>query len=99
MTYENEFNLTFFDYNYNSNTFLDKSIPSKSIIDYKNNFFDSDEYRQKFLPFEKTTYKKNGSYWNNDFDPYHTAMKTIMEDNTIVVNVPGSIIRLPGSYI
>ena len=98
-TYENEFNLTFFDYNYNSNMFLDKSIPSKSIIDYKNNFFDSDEYRQKFLPFEKTTYKKNGSYWNNDFDPYHTAMKTIMEDNTIVVNVPGSIIRLPGSYI
>jgi hypothetical protein len=98
-TYESELNLKFFDFNYNENKFLDKSIESKSIIDFKNKFFESDKYRPKYEFFKEKDFSRNASYWNNDFDAYHAAVKTLTEDNAIVINTTGEITRKPGNFI
>lgn len=98
-TYEGELGVTLTDYNYSENAFTDKLIASKSIVQYKNGFFETEQYRPKFEHFREREYMVRGSYWSNEFDAYHAAMKSMMEDNAIVINTSGEVSRKPGMYI
>ena len=39
---------------------------------------------------------KASTYWNNDVDLYNDAVSKCLEDNTLVLNVPGVINRIAG---
>lgn len=39
---------------------------------------------------------KASTYWNNDVDLYNAAVSKCLEDNTLVLNVPGTINRIAG---
>lgn len=61
------FNYGFFDYDYQHNVFVDKTIKSEEIIDYRNKRFVNTNYKDKFeyLFDSKQKYYSWGSYWNN----------------------------------
>lgn len=103
MTFLDMFNYGFFGYDYQHNVFLDKSVKSEDIINYRNKRFENTSYKNKFeFIFDSTLkYYNWGSYWNNDTlsEVYYHTMKTMTEDNAIVVNCSGVLTRLPGDFV
>lgn len=99
-TYKNYFTKAFFDFDYNRNSFIDATIHTKNIIQFQNNRIESNIYKDKFNFFEdELKLKERGSYWNNDFNIYASAVKTMVEDSSIVVNTVGEVLRKPGYFV
>jgi hypothetical protein len=59
-----------------------------------------DNYNKKFSIVEsELTYKKFGSYWNNEIQCYDDTVKILNNGNALVITVDGNILTKPGSYI
>ena len=95
--YQNYFSREFIDYNYNENAFTDKFINTDSIVKYQNQHVDSNIYKDKYdFTDNNISYLQRGCYWNNDFNIYANAVKTLVDSSSIVINTTGEILRKPG---
>lgn len=92
----NDFNKTMFDYDFNTNSFLNRDLSKKQILNYKNTTVDSKSYQQKFDYFDHEKLFQRGSYWNNDYCIYNNIVKTLIEDTSLVMNTGGMINLKPG---
>ena len=121
----NIYSRDFQDYSFNSNEFVDKSIATKTLLQYYNTRPENSDYINKFKwPLGEAatstttasstlirgtttytaadpaaTYSRRGTYWNNNFQIYDQLYKTLTEDNSLVVNCPGNLIRCPGNVV
>ena len=131
----NIYSRDFQDYSFNSNEFVDKSIATKTLLQYYNTRPENSDYINKFKwPLSEAatstttassmlktmltnmanlvqgattytaadptaTYSRRGTYWNNNFQIYDQLYKTLTEDNSLVVNCPGNLIRCPGNVV
>ena len=133
----NIYSRDFQDYSFNTNEFVDKSIATKTLLQYYNTRPENSDYINKFRwPLHKTMastiaaspklrtilegfnldlldqepatyttgdpsvmYSRRGTYWNNNFQIYDQLYKTLTEDNSLVVNCPGNLIRCPGNVV
>lgn len=89
------------EYDYNYNVFGINDVKSNSIVNYMNSKSVSfDNYNKKFSIVEsELTYKKFGSYWNNEIQCYDDTVKILNNGNALVITVDGNILTKPGSYI
>lgn len=102
-TFKNIYDYNVIDYDYQHNTFIDKSIKSADIIDYQNKKFPNTSYDEKFEKIFNTKFhfKHRSTYWNDNnlIKIYNNALDTLMKDNSIVLNTNGMINRKPGDFV
>lgn len=94
----------FQDYSYSKNEFVDRSIQTTTLLQYYNARPENSDYANKFqLQYldgdNGARFLRRGTYWNNGFQIYDQLYKTLIDDNSLVVNCPGDIIRCPGNVV
>lgn len=101
-TFRSMFRRELYDYDYAHNSFVDCSIPSSSIVDFKNEkpMTTEEHYEKKFNDLKSDLeYKRSDTYWNNDLDIYGEVAKLLNEDNSLVATADAELLRKPGAYV
>ena len=92
-----------FGFDMQHNKFLDKSVKHEDLIKYYNQHYQEDVYKDKFEKVFQTTLKfvDRGTYWNSNEleNAYDNVLKTMFEDNALVMNCAGVINRKPGDFM
>ena len=99
--YNNFFQYDMFSYSRETNQISDIRIEPKSTVNYLNNRYDTDGYEPKYQEMFSSMlpYVNQGSYWNNDQLIYNDSVKALEENNSLVLNITGDILRKPGSLL
>lgn len=93
----------FFEYDKDVNTFKRWTLKNETIRDVLNTLDPSIEVKDQRKRYNLNLSKINssierfGNYWNNDYSIYHNLTKTMLEQNTLVVNMPGRLSTHVGS--
>lgn len=98
--YSNIFDKTIYGYSYKTNEFIRTNFDARRNLNFLNNKIDNSNYRFRFerLPIQPNLdFQQVCSYWNNNFDFYGNAVSLFRENNALVINVTGDIIRQAGS--
>ena len=93
-----KFNTVMWKYSYNENKFIKTGSSNQQTVNYMNSSTGEDaddQLNNAFGPID-SRYMKASTYWNNDVDLYNAAVSKCLEDNTLVLNVPGVINRIAG---
>lgn len=73
---------------------------SKTLANYLNASIDNDNYEQKYVPmftYPNMNHLRIGSYWENDFDVYNESIDALEQNNALILNITGNLMRQPGS--
>lgn len=99
--YSTLFEYDMYKYSREKNTISNIKTEPGTTVNYLNNKYDADDYEPKYQEMFKTTlpYKNQGSYWNNDQALYVDSAKALQENNALVLNITGEILRKPGSLL
>ena len=98
--YKSMFTSQMYGYSYEKNAFTNTTTPDLQNVRYLNNRIDNSDSLQKFLimpSYPGLSFKRNGSYWNNDINFYEDASKILEENDALILNITGEILRQPGS--
>ena len=99
-SYQNLFDTQMFGYSYDKNTFTQVEFSAYESRNYLNNKIDNGDYALKYhsLPeYPMMDFRHTWSYWNNDFNFYYDATSMLEQNGSFIVNMPGEILRQPGS--
>ena len=92
-----------YDYNFQKNKFVEKPIKEAELLQYYNKHFDLTDTSEKFERRFQTEipYITRTAYWANDRlqQMYQNAVDTLLGYNGLIINVPGNIVRKPGTSI
>lgn len=99
--YQNFFDHTLFDYSYDSNNFRTRTVTEKMLLNYANARITNDSYGNRYEALQSPAliHKFEQSFWNNDETIYTDILRTLNENNTIMLNITGDILRKPGSIL
>ena len=101
--FKSQFQHKIFDYDYDTNKFIDNTINVDSILLYRLPNITNDNYINKYstkdIPNNKMTYQQTGSYWNNHIDIYNNSINACLADSSIVVNCEGQLLMTPSSTV
>lgn len=90
-----------YDFQHDKFSTLDKK--EKELLDVLNTHFSVNDYEDRFQKrFDsERSYTTCTAYWNSDVlaETYQNVMRTFMEDNSLVLEVGGSIVRKPSSIV
>lgn len=100
-TYRNFFKYNMYDFSYDENTFDNKKIEPDTIVNYANDRFQTDQYEKKYMKLfnSQLTYRNEGSYWNNNQGIYDDTVRIFEENNSLILNITGELLRKPGSLL
>lgn len=99
--YSSLYNINMFQYFHRDNSISCFSTPSDAITNYLNTSLDITNYNKKYQPFDQNLSKKYtsyGSYWNNNINSYNKLTYALMENNSLILNITGEVLRQPGTY-
>ena len=101
--FKSQFQHKIFDYDYDTNKFIDNTINVDSILLYRLPNITNDNFINKYsindIPNNKMTYQQTGSYWNNHIDIYNNSINACLADSSIVVNCEGQLLITPSSTV
>ena len=91
------------DYDYLHNVFVNKPIKEQDLLDIYNKHVDIEGYQDRFEKRFTSTlkYVSRSTFWNSKMleDIYKNMMDTLLNNNTLVINTNGNIVRKPSSII
>ena len=91
------------DYDYLHNVFVNKPIKEQDLLDIYNKHVDIGGYQDRFEKRFTSTlkYVSRSTFWNSKMleDIYKNMMDTLLNNNTLVINTNGNIVRKPSSII
>lgn len=102
---KNTFLTHLIDYDFEKNIIKTVDFGTKQIINYLNNTnIPDDSYTHRFLEIPLTENEnfeltKNGSYWSNDVNIYNDSTNSILNNNSLILNVEGDITRQVGNAV
>lgn len=99
--YSNIFEKQIYGYSYERNDFTQTLFNEKRNLNFLNNRIDNGNYELRFyrLPdYPSLQFQKAFSYWNNDFDFYGNTATVLKENNALILNITGDILRQAGAF-
>lgn len=90
-----------YGYSYQKNAFTMTSFESKELLNYVGTKLDDSSYKRKYTPASSISngiFKSEMLYWNNSIDIYHDAASILEQNDALVLNIVGNILRQAGSY-
>lgn len=101
-SYKSQVTTNFFEFNNDKNTFKKWTLQNNTIRNILNttDVVLKNEKKKRFninLLKIRSDIQRHGSYWNNNYSIYYNLTKTLLEQNTLVINKPGLISTHLGS--
>lgn len=101
-SYKAQVTTNFFEFNSDKNRFQQWALQNNTIRNVLNTL-DATSANDKKKRFNVNLLKidsniqRSGNYWNNDYNIYYNLTKTLLEQNTLIINKPGVISTHLGS--